>query len=148
FPQTRIGRGDHRALEHAVDACEDILDLGGTDVLAAADDHVALAVGDREVAVAVEHADVPGAVPAAVVECGFGECGVGVARAAIGPAALDLTVVGQPDLAAEQRVSVGAGALLERVVVYAPGDRRMLGRAVHAHDGDAHLRGAICDGRG
>ena len=63
-----VGRGDHADLGDAVEAEQQLLDLLGADVLAAADDDVGHAVGDGEVAVVVEHADVAGAVPAVVVE--------------------------------------------------------------------------------
>src|SRR5947209_1485882 len=71
-------------------AAEAVLDLGGADVLPASDDDVVLAVGDREVAVLVEHADITGGVPPAVDEGGLGEGLVGVARETVGTAAEDL----------------------------------------------------------
>ena len=55
---------DDGGLEHAVDGGQDRLDLLGVQVLASADDHVLHAIDDAEVAVVVEHADVPGAQPA------------------------------------------------------------------------------------
>jgi hypothetical protein len=47
---------------------EDLLDLARVDVVAAADDHLLLAVDDEEVAVVVDLAHVAGAEPAVVVE--------------------------------------------------------------------------------
>ena len=100
----------------AVQAEHQLLDLLGADVLAAADDDVGHAIGDGEVAVVVEHADVAGAVPAVVVEDGGGQLGVGVADEAVGTPAEDLAVVVEADLDAGQRASVGAEALVLGVV--------------------------------
>ena len=47
---------------------EPLLDLDAVDVLAAADDHVLLAVGDEEEALVVEVADVAGVEPAVGVD--------------------------------------------------------------------------------
>ena len=66
--EPRVGRGDDRDLGDAGHAQQQLLDLARADVLAAADDDVLLAVGDREVAVGVEHADVAGREPAVGVE--------------------------------------------------------------------------------
>ena len=60
-------------------------------------------VGDGEVAVVVEHADVAGAVPAVVVEHRGGQRRVGVADAAVGAAAEDLPVVVEADLDPRQQ---------------------------------------------
>ena len=99
-----VGRGHHaRPRPRASQAEQQLLDLLGADVLAAADDDVGHAVGDGEVAVVVEHADVAGAVPAVVVEGRGGQLGVGVAEAAVGATAEDLAVVVEPDLDAGQR---------------------------------------------
>ena len=54
---------DDRGLEHVGVAVEDVLDLLGVDVLAAADDHVLHAVDEHQEAVVVEVADVAGAQP-------------------------------------------------------------------------------------
>ena len=66
--EPRVGRRDHRDLGDARHAHEQLLDLLRAHVLAAADDDVLLAIGDREVAVGVEHADVAGHEPAVGVE--------------------------------------------------------------------------------
>ena len=66
------------------------LDLGGGDVLAAADDHVLDAADDREPAVGVDGGEVAGAEPAAR-DRGPRLRGVGVAGEQLGPA--------QPELA-------------------------------------------------
>ncbi len=58
----------------------------------------ALAVGDGEVAVVVEHADVAGAVPAVGVEGLRGQRRIGVAQAQVRAAAEDLAVGAEPDL--------------------------------------------------
>ena len=49
---------------------DDVLDLGGRDVLAAADDGVIGATADEEVALVVEVGDVLGGEPAMLVEQG------------------------------------------------------------------------------
>ena len=97
-PEPVVGRGHHADLGHRVDAEQQLLDLLGADVLAAPDDDVGDAVGDGEVAVVVEHADVAGAVPAVVVEGRGGQLGVGVAEAAVRAPAEDLAVVVEPEL--------------------------------------------------
>ena len=51
---------DDTRVEH-----EDVFDFFRGDVLAAPNDHVFLAVGDRQVSVGVEASDVPGTKPAA-----------------------------------------------------------------------------------
>ena len=66
--QALVGRGHDADLGHRVHAEQQLLDLLGADVLAAPDDDVRDPVGDGEVAVGVEHADVAGAVPAVGVE--------------------------------------------------------------------------------
>ena len=63
-----VGCGDHRDLGDLRERADGLLDLGGRDVLAAADDHVLHAVGDREEAVGVDDAHVAAAVPAVGVE--------------------------------------------------------------------------------
>ena len=67
-PRRSSGAATTLHLGDGVDAQQQLLDLDGADVLAAPDDDVGDAVGDGEVAVVVEHADVAGAVPAVVVE--------------------------------------------------------------------------------
>ena len=59
-----MGHADHGGVEHLGVGDEAVLDLDAVDVLAAADDHVLLAVGDEEVAVGVDLADVAGVEPA------------------------------------------------------------------------------------
>src|SRR5204862_1159965 len=49
-----------RDLAHALEACDDVLDLAGEDVLAARDDHVVVAPLDRQPARAVEAPHVAG----------------------------------------------------------------------------------------
>src|SRR3954447_6672483 len=56
---------DHGALGDALERVDAVLDLDGRDVLAAGDDHVLLAVVDREVALVVDRAAVAGVEPAA-----------------------------------------------------------------------------------
>ena len=66
FPPALVGRGDHRAFEDGGVGVDDVLYLGGVHVLAAADDHVRLAVGEEQVAAFVQVAEVAGVVPAAL----------------------------------------------------------------------------------
>ena len=66
--EARIGRADDRDLGDAGHAQQLLLDLDRAHVLAAADDDVLLAVGDREEAVVVEHTDVAGHEPAVGVK--------------------------------------------------------------------------------
>ena len=105
-----VGRGHDADLGDRVEAHQQLLDLLGADVLAAADDDVGDAVGDREVAVVVEHADVAGAVPPVVVEDRRGQRGVDVADEAVRAPAQDLAVLVEADLDAGQRVAVGGRA--------------------------------------
>ena len=122
--EPRIGRRDHRDLGDARHAHQLLLDLDRADVLAAADDDVLLAIGDREKAVLVEHADVAGHEPTARREGGVGELRVGVADEALGPAAPDLAgftgaevvavLVDDAQLDARERCAVGEQALLTR----------------------------------
>src|SRR4029453_14283713 len=85
-----IGRRHDRDLGHAGYLHEQLLDLRGTDVGAPADDDVLLAIGDGEIAVRIDDADVTARVPAVVIEGLAGERRVGVARAQVGAPAPDL----------------------------------------------------------
>ena len=132
-----VGRGDDRDLGDAGHAHQQLLDLRRAHVLAAADDDVLLAIGDREVAVGVEHADVAGHEPTVGRERLRGQRRVGVADEAVGAAAPDLArlagrhvvavVVDEADLDAGQRRAVGVEALLARRLRAAARDRRVLG---------------------
>src|SRR4051812_39342601 len=64
-----VGRGHDRRLGHTRHVQQLLLDLRGADVLAAPDDDVLLAVGDREVPVVVDDPDVARDIPAVVDEC-------------------------------------------------------------------------------
>ena len=143
-----VGRRDHGDLGHAVDAEQQLLDLLGADVLAAPDDDVRHAVGDREVAVVVEHADVAGAVPPVGVEHRCCERRVGVAHEAVGPTAGDLADLVEPDLDAGERVAVGVQPLGLGLVHPRAGDRRVLGAAVRAERLDAEPGRPLGDSRG
>ena len=81
-----VGCGHHGDLGHLRQRADRFLHLRRRDVLAAADDHVLHAVGDREEAVGVDDAHVAAAVPAVGVEGLGGERGIGVAEAEIGTA--------------------------------------------------------------
>src|SRR5690349_5819363 len=62
--ETLVGYPDHRGLGDPVEPGQHLFDLGRIDVEAAADVHVLEPVGDRQVAVLVQSADVPGVQPA------------------------------------------------------------------------------------
>ena len=124
------------------------LDLLGAQVLATTDDHVGDAIGDREVAVVVEHADVAGVVPAVVVEHGCGELGIGVAEEEVGAAADDLAVVIEAQLHARHRAAVGVEALLPGCGRPAAGDRGVLRAAVRTEHDDAERVEALRHRRG
>ena len=148
-----VRRGHHRHLGHALHVRQELLHFGRADVLAAANDDVLDPVGDGEVAVFVEHADVTGAEPALLVD-GLGrEGGIGVAGEAVGPTGEDLAgppyaglasfFVDCPHLHPLERAAVGVDALLARRLVGGAGDRGVLGAAVGAHEGDAEPVGAL-----
>ncbi len=128
------------------------------DVLAAADDDVLDPVGDGEIPVLVEHADVAGAEPALLVD-GLGRQGrIRVAGEAVRPAGENLAglphtdvasvLVHRPHLDPLHRAAVGVDALLAWRLVRRPGDGGMLGAAVGTDEGDAELVGAFGDGVG
>ena len=125
-----------------------LLDLLGADVLAAPDDDVGHPVGDGEVAVVVQHADVAGAVPARLVEGAGGELRVGVAKEQVGTTARCVAVLVEPHLHPGEPHAVGGEALRFRVVDRAPRDRRVLGAAVGAVHLDPVGRQALGDGQG
>ena len=133
-----------------------LLDLGRAHVLAAADDDVLLAVGDREVAVGVEHADVAGHEPAVGANAAAVSGGIGVADEAVGPAAPDLARLARAPTSlpssSTRRISTpgsGAPSVCSRFSrgdsAVQPGDRRVLGRAEAARGLDAELLGALAD---
>jgi hypothetical protein len=64
FAEVGVRHADHRALGHAGHVVEVALDLGGIDVVAAADDQVLAAADDGDVAALVHLADVAGLEPA------------------------------------------------------------------------------------
>ena len=72
FAEFVVGDAEHRAVAHAGHADQHVLDLGGIDVDAAGDHHVALAVAQEQIAVRVEVADVADADE--TVAAGFGAC--------------------------------------------------------------------------
>ena len=109
-----VGRRDHDRLGHLRHGQQRLFDLDGADVLAAADDDVGLAVGDGQVAVVVQHADVAGVVPAVVVEGLRRQLGIEIAEAQIRSPAEDFAVGGEPDLDARTRVAVGEQSLVRR----------------------------------
>src|SRR5262245_49901110 len=121
-----VVRSHERDLGHPGYVQQHLFDLRRADVAAAADDDVALAVDDRQVAVGIQHADVAGRVPVVLPEDLLRELGVRVAEEALGPATPDLArptgrdvapvVVDEPDLVAFHRPAVGVDALLRRLV--------------------------------
>ena len=147
---------DHHRLAHVRRDLEAVLDLRRRDVLAAGgDDHVLLAVGDRQEALLVDRADVAGVEPAVGVDGGGGGVGVLVVAGEHGRRAReDLAVLGDPQLDALERLADGADPhVVER---HQRADRGVLGLAVDLVDRDAqrpevleHLggdRGGAADG--
>ena len=128
------GVGDRGMLDEAV------LDLDAVDVLAAADDHVLLAVGDEEEAVVVDVADVAGVQPA-VAHGVRGRLGLvpvaghderAVHRHLAGLTGRHLVAVGVADLELERRHRLAdRRRLVDRVLARDGGrDRRRLGEPV------------------
>ena len=153
LPETLVRCGDDRHLRHPLHVGQQLLDLGRTDVLPAPDDDVLHPVGDGQVAVVVDHADVAGAEPTLGVDELRVECRVRVAGEAVGPAAEDLAglphrhvvavLVDGPDLDPRHRPAVGVDALLLRRVVQRPRDGRVFGRPVGAHERDPEAIGPL-----
>ncbi len=83
--QSGVGSGHHRSLGNLRHAQQYFLDFEGADVLATPDDQVGGAIGDGQVAVLVEHADVTGAIPTLLVEACRGQRVIGVAQAQVRP---------------------------------------------------------------
>ena len=65
FAQTLVVHADRSRFHDTRVEHENVFDFFRGDVLAAPNDHVFLAVGDRQVSVGVEASDVPGTKPAA-----------------------------------------------------------------------------------
>src|SRR3954454_14535718 len=86
-----VGHRDHGGLGHGGVLVEDLLDLARIDVVAAADDHVLLAVDDEEVAVLVDAGHVARVEPAVVQDLLRGVVAV--------PVALHQVVAADRDLA-------------------------------------------------
>ena len=97
--RTVVGLADGRDVGHRRVQGEQVFDLLRGDVLAAADDHVLLAVGDRQVAVGVEPPDVAGAEPTAGEERVGIERRIAVTDEQFGAEADDLAVLAEADLA-------------------------------------------------
>lgn len=114
FAEPRVGRRHHHRLGDGRHAQQHLFDLECADVLAAADDHVGLAVGDGQVPIRVEDADVTGVVPPVVVEGPVGQGVVGVAETEVGAPREDLAVVGESDLDAGAGIAVGVEAFVLR----------------------------------
>ena len=152
-----VGRRAHRHLVDEGVLGQHVLDFAGRDVLAATDDDVLHAIGDREEPVGVEAALVAGAEPRAVDERLDIERGVAVADELPGPARQDLALlagsdvdqvlVDDPHLVARSDPAVGEPPLVGRVVGRSAGDRRVFGRSVRAPRDDARCLGASDEGR-
>ena len=120
--QALVGCGHDSHLGHALHVGQELLDLGGADVLAAPDDDVLHPVGDGEVAVGIDDPDVTGVEPTALFDRLGGQGGVGVAGETVGTAGQDLArladadvmtvLVDRPDLDTLERPAVGVDALL------------------------------------
>ena len=141
-PSRASGAATTTASATAGIAEQHLLDLQRADVLAAADDDVGLAVGDGQVAVVIDHADVAGVIPAVVVERLRGQGRVGVAQTQIRSPAEYFAVIAQPDLDSRTRLAVGEQPLVLRRGAVRSGDRGVLGAAVGAGDDDARDRPA------
>ena len=151
-----VGRRDDGALGDRRHLHERLFDLRRGEVQAAADDHVAQPIGDRQVAVLVEHAHVAGAIPAVAGDRARGQRRVRVAGEQVGPPRPDLAgpaggevaalLVDDPDLHALERMPVGAVALRLRLVGRRAGDRRVLRRAVGPEHLDPEPLRTLCDG--
>src|SRR3546814_947810 len=83
FAQPLVGQAEHRAFLNVGVCIDRRLDLGATDILAAADDDVLLAVDDEQILVGVEIAEVAGA------EIAIGEKG-GLGRLRVVPIAVEI----------------------------------------------------------
>src|SRR5262245_59568397 len=70
FAEPLVAHADHRRQRHGRMQEQRFLDLARVDVEAAAENHVLLAIDDRQIPVGIELADVAGAEPAAAF--GFG----------------------------------------------------------------------------
>ena len=117
---------DDRRLAHAGMLVEHLLDLARVDVVAAADDHVLLAVDDVEVAVVVDAPDVAGAEPAVGVDRGRRRVGTApVALHHVVPADGDLAAVQQAHLDAVHGQADRAGLALAVAAVEARDRRRL-----------------------
>ena len=93
-----VGHADHRDLGHRRVRAKRVLDLDRRDILAAGDDHILLAIGDGDVAVAVHRAAVASVEPT-VLDRGFGCLG-------------RLPVAIEHDIAARDDFSAGLNANL------------------------------------
>ena len=126
------GRNERAGLELVLDR------LGGDELTARRLEQVLFAVGDLEIAVGVDFADVAGVQPTV----DQGRCGrLGVLIVAlhdVGPADQDLTVVGDLDLDVANDLTDGAEAGLSRLVD--GDDGRGLGEAVGFVDSEARRR--------
>ena len=65
LPEPGIRDGERRGIRDRRMSTQDLIDLGWSDLLAAAVDHLAQPSGDEQIALVVEVAEVPGAVPPA-----------------------------------------------------------------------------------
>src|SRR3954464_12781826 len=101
LPHLLVGHRDHGGLGHGGVLVEDLLDLARVDVVAAADDHVLLAVDDEEVAVLVDAGHVARVEPAVAQDLLRGVVAVPVALHEVVAADRDLA-----DLALAHLVAV------------------------------------------
>ncbi len=156
FTEPRVGRGDDGDLRDLSERKHRLFDLRRGDVLTAANDHVVQAVRDGEEAVVVEHAHVAGVVPTVGVERTIRERVVRVSDAEVGTARQDLAsqsvcddlvvFVDQSDLDTGQWAPISRVPFPGGIVEHRARNRRMLGRAVRPHDGDAMRGGVLAEG--
>ena len=134
-----VGQPEDGDLAHRRVAHEDLLDLDRVDVLAAGDDHVLLAVDERDVAVVVDLAEVAGVEPAAAERVGrrrrqhpvAGEDVLAAHEqlADLADGDVAVVVVDEAGLDVQQRAADRAELLLDVVGVEHGHRRRRLGQA-------------------
>ena len=146
FPVPLVGHADRGDLDDVGMRRAEVLDLLRGDVLAAPDDEVLEPVGDRQVPVDVEAADVARAEPPARQEHLRIERRIGVADEQLRSARDDLALgarrdigavdVDQADLVPRSGDAVGPRPPVEQVARMSDGDDRVLGRPVRAEHRD------------
>src|SRR3974377_2545487 len=99
FAPPFIRTTDYAGLANGCVFHENILDLGGVDVLPAGDDHVALARDDIQVAFGIEMADVARMIPAIAQGHGGRLRGIPIAQNNVRPAYQAFAILRRTDIA-------------------------------------------------